>query len=143
MKNNSFTAASSIPYKIIINDGIVSDVKHHSIKPIHIQLNPTNTCNFKCSFCSCKNRNVGEELDFKRLKETIEKFYKLGTRAITITGGGEPLCYSHINDFFQLIINEYDDIKIGLTTNGVLLPKLNNEYFKRLTWCRISVSDIS
>ena len=76
------------------------------------------------------------------IEETLEMIEFLagkGTKAVTITGGGEPILYKDLS----LAIDEFDyfDIKMGLVSNGELLYKLPVESLQKLTWCRISASD--
>ncbi len=138
-KNISFTAASTLPIKVLLKDGLIKEVKEHRIKPLHMQINPTNRCQLKCSFCSCDNRKKDLTIPFKDLKKIIVRFRDLGTKAITITGGGDPLLYPAINDLLELLIRL--NIKIGFVTNGLAFSKINKNLFKEVTWCRLSISD--
>jgi hypothetical protein len=69
----------------------------------------------------------------------IDDFAHLGCKAVTITGGGEPLCHAGLG----VMIERFHDLgmKIGLVTNGLLLGELPNEILSLVTWCRISNSD--
>lgn len=134
---NSFTAADSIPVKLIKNHELLkSMVKNKVIPPIHVQFIPTNKCNLKCTFCSCSNEDRRIEMSFDDALRIIEKLHKLGTQSVTITGGGEPLLYPHLKELFKAFHEA--GIKIGFVTNGLLLNRLSYEY---VTWCRISNSD--
>ena len=139
MNKSSFTTASTFPIKVIANPNIVSDVVCHHIRPVHIQLNPTNRCNLNCSYCSCKNRDTGSIMNINDAKHLIDTFKRLGTEAITITGGGEPLYYPDLAELFSYIRKQ--EISIGLTTNGLLFHKIDKNILNMCTWCRISVSD--
>ena len=135
---SSFTSASTFPWKLFA-DGSADTIIRGRIQPIHVQLNPTNACPFNCSFCSCKNRDRGKSMDIDIAKRMIAKFATLGTKAVTITGGGDPLAYPHINDLID-IIHSYG-MKIGLVTNGFYFYKLKEKTTRKITWCRISLSD--
>lgn len=132
----SFTSASVFPVKIVSDNDIVNSVRSHRIKPIHIQLNPTNRCPLHCSFCSCKNREKGEELTYCKAYDILSRFSTLGTKAVTITGGGDPLAHPDINQIIELCNSL--KIDVGLVTNAVLLDRL--KFNSPLKWCRISVS---
>lgn len=136
MNVNSYISANALPLKCfkqeIINSG-------GNIKPIHIQLNPTNVCNLTCGFCSCANRQKKSYLDMHQIKDILSAYALLGCKAATITGGGEPLLHPHINEIIQLC--NHFNIKVGLVTNGTQFSKLNPETYKFITWCRISHSD--
>lgn len=138
-KQGSFTVTNTIPLKIFVNEDVMQNIKNGRIIPIHLQLHPTNKCNRSCFFCSCSARDKNLEMDIDEAKDIIDKFASLGTKAVTITGGGEPLCYSHFNDLIDYFIQK--DIKIGLVTNGLALHKVAFEILRNLTWCRISSGD--
>ncbi|MCL2477660.1 radical SAM protein [Candidatus Bathycorpusculum sp.] len=113
--------------------------KYKKFVPVHLQLSVTNECNMHCSFCSFKHRDKSLQLNYADLKNIIDTFLKLGTKAITITGGGEPFCHPDINEL--LLYCHEKKIEVGLVTNGTLLNKLEYESAKSIKWCRISLSD--
>ena len=141
MKNTFFYTSTSadLPYKAIFDYDLYNTLKGGKIIPVHLQLSVTNKCNLNCDFCSFRGRDKHLSLDIDTLKDIVKKFINLGTKAITITGGGEPLCYENINKF--LIFCTTMDIKVGLVTNGLLLSNLSPEASKAITWCRISLAD--
>lgn len=132
----SFTAADSLPLKLCAHLELVESLNQGIIKPIHAQLIPTNRCNFNCSFCSCGKRDKNTELPLSEIKGIITSLSELGCKAVTITGGGEPLMHPHINEIIHTLYNY--DIEVGLVTNGMLLESLESA---PVTWCRISCSD--
>lgn len=70
--------------------------------------------------------------------DIVARYHKMGARAITITGGGDPMCYPWINDLLRACTTVgYTGMKIGLVTNGILLPRLDST--QKIKWCRISV----
>ena len=133
-KIGSFTASSVFPVKLLKERGVIGE--DGRIAPYHIQLNPTNRCNLKCDFCSCANRNVDLELSWEEMQKLLSKFAELGTRAMTITGGGEPLMYTKINQLIQFAFRL--NIRTGLVSNGILINRLEAD---SITWVRISFSD--
>lgn len=136
----SYTAADSIPLKVLLDKELLNHVDIcKRLLPIHIQLLPTNKCNMDCKFCSCSSRDKDLEIDFDLAKKIIDKCKKLGTKAVTITGGGEPLLYGHFEELVEYFVKRC--IKIGLVTNGLLLHKSNLNILNKITWCRISNGD--
>jgi len=133
VNKDSYTAASAFPTKLLY----ITSVEKGRIKPLHIQLIPTNACNLNCSICSCSDRDKKKKLTLEQIIKIIDISFKKGTKSITITGGGEPLTYKSINSVIKYA--SYGGIKIGLVTNGLLLDRL--KCHDNLTWCRISSSD--
>lgn len=136
----SFTAADSIPLKVLLDKDLIDQVHHNNrLIPIHIQFLPTNKCNMNCDFCSCSERDQNLEIDFELASSIITECRKAGTKAVTITGGGEPLLYPHFAKLVDCFEN--NGIKIGLVTNGLLLHKIPQMTLNKITWCRISNDD--
>ena len=138
LKKLSYTSANTFPIKVLRHRNIPD--RFGKILPVHLQLNPTNRCNLNCDFCSCSNRDRKLEWDFEEAKKTMEIASLLGCQAVTITGGGEPLLYSKINELIEFLHDRFG-IQIGLVTNGTQFEKLYLESYKKLTWLRISHSD--
>jgi len=133
----SFTSASAFPAKLLRKNVISENGK---IEPVHLQISPTNKCTLNCSFCSCSAREKETELSLEDIKTIMSRAHYCGTRAVTITGGGEPLCHPNIKEIFTYI-NSLLMISIGLVTNGTLVHKLSEEDWRKITWCRISSAD--
>jgi len=136
----SFTAADAMPVKLLQNHELIkSIVEDKIIPPLHVQLIPTNKCNLKCSFCSCDNEDRSLEMSKDQIIETLIKLKNLHTEGVTITGGGEPLLWEHLE--LLILVFKSLNIKTGLVTNGVLLSKITSQVLDTLTWCRISQGD--
>ena len=117
---------------------LLSCLEEGKILPIHLQLNPTNKCNFNCSFCSCSARDKMQELPLPEIMKFMDMFLTLGGKSVTITGGGEPSMHQ---DFSQMIMGiARRGIDIGLVTNGTLMNRID-EVLDYVTWVRISSSD--
>lgn len=134
----SYSSANIFPLKLLINDKIIKTTKNGVITPVHYQLNPTNRCNFKCSFCSCGGRDRNIELPFGRIQNLIEGESALAPQSCTITGGGEPTIHRSFSEILRLL--EDNNIKSGLVTNGTLLDEVS--LLDSLTWIRVSFSDV-
>jgi len=138
-RRNSFTAADNFPIKVVLDEDVIKLTKKGIIPPIHIQHIPTNHCNMNCPFCSCSERDKTLEMDIEEAVEMIDYFATLGTKAVTITGGGEPLIYPHINELIEAYTSR--GIQVGLVSNGLAIQKLNPKVGNKLTWFRISNGD--
>lgn len=53
--------------------------------------------------------------------------------------GGEPLLHPRINDFLIITREAFPSIKIELVTNGLLLPKMSNDFFDIINNFNISI----
>lgn len=143
MDKASYTAASVMPAKLFCDVELIRRVKERRIHPVHLQVNPTNRCPLNCSFCSCANRDKDAELSIDDLKAITKDCIDLGTKAVTITGGGDPLAYRNIGDYVVWL--KEMGAESALVTNGVLFKDMVatglGDWLNCLTWCRISVSD--
>jgi organic radical activating enzyme len=132
----SYTSANIFPVKVLLNKDIISD--SGKIRPSHVHVNPTNLCNLDCHFCSCKKRNKTKEIDLDLLKEIMWRLAVCGCKAVTITGGGEPCLYTHVNELVDFAGNNLF-LKIGFVSNGISLNRI--ETYSNIEWLRISHSD--
>jgi len=134
----SFSSANTFPMKILLNPEIInSALEGNKLPSIHLQLNPTNKCNFNCPMCSCSEREKQLQLSLEDINKIIKVMYRYGLKSVTITGGGEPLMHPDINEIINMFSKK--DIKVGLVTNGSLLKRLDT--LDKITWVRISASD--
>lgn len=138
MNNASYTSASVFPAKLMRSATIVAMTRAGVIPPFHAQLIPTNKCNANCSFCSCQDRDKSLELPFEQAGWIIETLHGMGCKAITITGGGDPMVYPNINGL--LVLGKIFDIEFGMVSNGIALHKLEPEGARGLKWVRVSCS---
>ena len=136
-KESSYTAAAGVPLKILLDTELVRSIEEGKILPRHIQFNPTNKCTRKCSWCSCSNRNRALEMPYAKVVDVMHRFKKLGAHAVTITGGGEPLCHPEINEMIHKIASY--GFAVGMVTNADLIDELTE--IDKLTWIRISLGD--
>lgn len=139
MNKESYTAASSVPLKVLLDQELVESMEKGKILPRHIQLNPENACTQNCSWCSCSNRDKNLEMPYDIVMEVMKKFKELGAKGVTITGGGEFLLHSRANEIIRGIHDL--GIEIGLVTNADLIEKLGRGDLERITWMRISLGD--
>lgn len=93
-------------------------------RKIYVEI--TNSCNLNCSFCSKvekPRRNMTVE-EFTHILEEIKGY----TDNIYLHVKGEPLLHKDLIEFLR--IAEKYNIKVNLTTNGVLFPKRVDELVK-------------
>ena len=130
------------PYKIV----------HHDLDrefPIHIEIDPTSTCQQDCLRCSYKQQidgkrdyiihNQNTRLPFERFVSLINEFKHLGIRALTLSGGGEPLIYPGIDSIIDHILSS--NIQYGVITN--LSTKIDADLISQAIWIRVSLDAAS
>ena len=103
-------------------------------KKIYIEI--TNICNLNCSFCS----KVEKERRMLSTSEFIEIINKIKdyTESIYLHVKGEPLTHPNIIEFIN--IAKENNLKVNLTTNGVLFPKYAEELGKCTNLNKINFS---
>ncbi|MBT3295605.1 MAG: radical SAM protein [Verrucomicrobia bacterium] len=117
--------------------------------PIHIRLKPTNRCNHNCAYCCYRNPDLqlGEHMQERdqippaKMREIVADLVDMGVRAVTFSGGGEPLCYPHIVETANALMD--GGIKVAMLTNGARLDGEAAELLaQRATWVRVSIGAV-
>jgi len=130
--NQNDLASMTLPNKLI---------RYHLtsvLKPIHATIYPTNFCNLRCTFCDTWTRDKSLLLSPNDCTGVIDALSNVGTKAITLSGGGEPTLHPFINEMLEYAF--WRNMEIGLITNGFNLQKINNNLLQLITWIRISVN---
>jgi len=114
--------------------------------PVHVRLKPTNRCNQRCSYCCYRNdalhlselMDERDEIPRDKMGEIVTDLANMGVRAVTLTGGGEPLCYPHILDTVRQLLDA--GVKTALLTNAARLSgEISELLARRATWIRVSM----
>lgn len=140
------TKSSYSKYKIAwFPDKLQSFKDNVVLAPIYIRIKPTNRCNHNCYFCVYKsnlskmheNANRIDEIPVNKMYEILDDISNIGVKAITFSGGGEPLFHPNINTILKQTLK--NKLNLSVITNG---QNLNNESAELLTqadWIRISI----
>ena len=114
--------------------------------PIHVRIKPTNVCNHGCYFCAYRSDNVslGEDIVVRdkipraKMIEIVDDLIEMGVKAVTFSGGGEPLIYPHLAQAVTRLAQ--GGIKVGALTNGSrLMSKVADVLAAQATWIRVSI----
>lgn len=113
--------------------------------PVYIRIKPTNVCNQGCYYCIYNNdvvwdgRNVDrrESIPWEKMKEILTDIAEMGVRAVTFTGGGDPLCYHSIIPAIQMV--KKNKIDFALITNGQALEGDAARELCEAKWLRVSL----
>ena len=114
------------------------------IAPIYIRIKPTNYCNHKCYYCSYADSELGlrdsvnrqDQIPWDKMQEIISDMKEMGVKAVTFSGGGEPLVYPHIVQAMQQVLEA--GIDLSIITNGQLLKDERAQVLANAKWLRIS-----
>jgi len=104
---------------------------------ISTHISPEGLCNLNCSYCSVRDRQPGR-IELPVIKQYIEELILHGLRAVILTGGGEPTLYPQFEELVSWLHERV--LQIGLITNGVHNPQMNEETWKMFSWVRISLN---
>lgn len=107
--------------------------------PIMIHMSPTHRCQMNCNFCCFKNReNKTLDMPLSVMKDGISQFYSLGTKAVELTGGGEPTLYPYINEALDWLT--WLGLRMGINTNAVDSQLI--ERWELFDWVRVSLNTL-
>lgn len=116
------------------------------LAPVHVRIKPTNACNHRCSYCAYRQDNLqlGQNMQERdvipreKMMEIVDDLISMEIKAITFSGGGEPLLYPYMQDVLERLVDS--PIKFATLTNGARLKGRIAELFARYgTWVRISM----
>jgi MoaA/NifB/PqqE/SkfB family radical SAM enzyme len=123
--------------------------------PVQIHFMPALACPQHCTFCSYGHRTKedGEDqqgwknmemmsdafLPRDKMLECVESWKAMGVKAVEITGGGEPLIWPCIDEFFELAVGW--GVDLGLVTNGIALTEARADLYAATNWkwARVSI----
>lgn len=126
------------------NEKMKSFVNGNISAPIYVRIKPINKCCHKCFFCVYnpdmsnmhENINKCDKLKTSKLFEILDDFKEIGVKAVTYSGGGEPLMHDGIVEVFNKTIE--NKIDLSLITNGQLLTGNISKALTHAKWIRIS-----
>lgn len=116
--------------------------------PLYVRIKPTNICNHNCYYCHYKNSYIdldeyvpNDYIPRERMLKTIDEMAEIGVKAVTFSGGGEPLAYPYIEETFERVLE--NQIDLSIITNGSLLNGKKAELLKDAKWVRISLESVN
>lgn len=116
------------------------------LAPVQIRIKPINRCNHDCWYCSYRfsNLQLGEDMDIRdqipeaKMFEIIDDVVEMGVKAVTFSGGGEPMIYKPLPEVVERLAK--GSVKIGCLTNGSNLKgKMAERFAEHATWVRVSL----
>jgi molybdenum cofactor biosynthesis enzyme MoaA len=113
--------------------------------PIYVRLKPTNRCCHNCFYCVYNHEFSGmhdtmkrnDELSVGLLYELLDDMKEMGVKALTFTGGGEPLIHPHIVPVIERA--KRNGLDLSIITNGQLLNGDRALSLTEAKWVRVSL----
>lgn len=97
----------------------------------YIEFWATRHCNLNCRGCSsCSPISDEWYLDTLSIENDLCRLNSLDIEIKNINIlGGEPLLHPNIIDIFDSVKKVYPHVNLGLLTNGILLPNMDNNFW--------------
>ncbi|MGD0476329.1 MAG: radical SAM protein [Candidatus Velthaea sp.] len=117
--------------------------------PVHVRIKPVNACNERCWYCAYRledlwlggDMNLRDRIPEEKMYEIVDDLVAMDVKAVTFSGGGEPLIYPHIAETARRLAR--GGIKIGSLTNGLALRgEVAQAFADHATWVRVSIDAV-
>ena len=142
-------AQESNPYsylKVFRHTSKLEAIRNNTVTPpVYMRIKPISACNHHCSYCSYHDLdlklrtrfNFKDQLSGEIMTALVEDILNMGVKAVTFSGGGEPLLYPHINEAMQKL--RAGGVDLSMITNGQLLKDQSAHILGRAKWVRVSM----
>jgi MoaA/NifB/PqqE/SkfB family radical SAM enzyme len=147
MHQNKYSGLKILGFK----EKIESFERGEITAPIYVRVKPTNVCNHGCRWCAYKHGDLDVDMhetvqhkDFipsAKLFELFDDFASMGVKAVTFSGGGEPLLHKDIDKVCEFCLK--NGILYSVITNGSMLKGAHAEAFRTASWVRISMDYVN
>lgn len=116
------------------------------IAPVHVRIKPINRCNHACWYCAYRADDLalGEDMDLEdripdeKMREITADLVAMGVKAVTFSGGGEPLLYKSLPERLRDLAE--GGVQVASLTNGSNLKgKMADAFATYGTWIRVSL----
>lgn len=96
------------------------------------------SCNYNCMHCSYRQRRVNNSrLSLEVNVHTINDLKKLGTKAVYLSGGGEPTTLKDWDKYAEYILEA--EMVVVLITNSVAIKEKHYDMLRRFNYIAVSV----
>ncbi len=131
-------------------DKVRAQAEGRHTAPVAVRIKPTNRCNHACQYCCFRTGGLPmsagmrerDELPEGVMREIIGDLVTMGVRAVTFSGGGEPLLYRPLAWAVETLARS--GVRVGVLTNGSRLEgTVARVLAEHATWVRISMDAAS
>lgn len=109
--------------------------------PVTWELDPTNKCNHDCIGCYAKGaggRTNNDSINLEQGKSYIDQMVNLKAKAISFTGGGDPMANKHTPSLIEYAKEK--GLDVGMVTNGTIFTNKSIDIIlENNSWIRISM----
>lgn len=153
MKHNKYSDYKIFNFPKKLNSFVAGEVT----APLYVRVKPINLCNHGCFFCvystgfrvkdggeeehivSGMHKDMKEEdvIPTEKMLEILDDFWTMGVKAVTYSGGGEPLMHKDIVKIMQTTLDY--GIDLSIITNGQNLVKERAQVLAQAKWVRVSM----
>jgi len=114
--------------------------------PVHLRIKPVNACNHHCWYCAYRadNLQLGDQMKLRdripdeKMDEIVDDAIAMGVKAVTFSGGGEPLLYAGLPHAVERLAA--GGVRTATLTNGALLKgPVAQAFAEHGTWIRVSM----
>lgn len=124
---------------------VIAEGRGAALAPVHVRIEPTEACNFRCRFCWAQDPERLAQLrsfsdydatgqrrfELNRLLTLIEELAEMGTKAISFVAVGDPLVYPGI----AKVIARAQDLGLATAVTSNLAMKMDDELIRVLAAC--------
>lgn len=114
--------------------------------PVHVRIKPINRCNHNCWYCAYRvdqlhlgeTMKLSDRLADEKLLEIVDDLVVMGVKAVTFSGGGEPLLHKRLPDAVGRLAS--GGVRVATLTNGSNLKgRMADAFAEHGTWVRVSM----
>lgn len=124
---------------------VKSFIEKKVVAPVYVRIKPTNACPHNCFYCVYNSKFSGihpesnrkDMIPKQKIFEVLDDLKEMDVKAVTYSGGGEPLSYPWITDVLKKTLDF--NISLSVITNGQLLNGKVAEILSQANWIRISL----
>lgn len=113
------------------------------LSQLQFEVHVTEHCNLNCRQCSHFSPLAEETfLDVQEYERDVNRLSELfdGEASTILLLGGEPLLHSQLTDVMGVTRKAFPDARIRIITNGILLPKMTEEFWRKCRELRVEIS---